>query len=127
MATGCQGRNRAGESCSAAVYRDGWCRWHLPGEQAEAQRREWARKGGEGRSNRARLRREMVEAALSPAELQGYLAVALRGVLVGKYTPGQATAVAALVRAAVAAREATELEERLVVLEAAAGIGRRTA
>ena len=122
MATGCQARNRAGEPCSAAVYQDGWCRWHQPGREAEERRREWARRGGVNRSNRARARREMAEAAMTPAELQGYLAVALRGVIAGKYTPGQGSAVAALARAAVAVREASEWEQRLEALEAVAGV-----
>ena len=43
----CQARNQQGGPCSAAHYRDGWCRWHHPdlGEQ----RKVWAAKGGANR------------------------------------------------------------------------------
>jgi hypothetical protein len=64
----------------------------------------------------------MAAAAMTPAEIQGYVAVALRGVLTGSITPGVGNAVAALARAAVAVREATELEQRLADLEARAGV-----
>jgi len=64
----------------------------------------------------------MVDAALTPSELEGFVAVALRSVLDGQISPGVANAVASLARAAVAVREETALEARLAELEAAAGI-----
>ena len=121
----CTATNKDGRPCSAQAWKGALCRWHHP--DLEAERAEGRRRGGANKSNRARARREMADAALSPAELQGYVAVALRGVLAGRYTPGQGSAVAALARAAVSVREATELEERLAALEAAAGIERRMA
>ena len=48
--------------------------------------------------------------------------MALRAVLAGKIEPGVGNAVANLARAAVAVREATELEARLAELEARAGV-----
>ena len=121
----CTATNKDGRPCSAQPWRDSLCRWHHP--ELEAERQAGRRKGGANKSNKARARRQMVDAALTPAELQGYVAVALTGVLVGRYSPGQASAVAALARAAVSVREATTLEERIADLEAAAGIGGRTA
>jgi len=112
--------NKGGEPCSAAAWRDGQCRWHHP--DLEAERTEGRRRGGEHRSNRARAKKGMVDAALTAAELQGCVSAALKGVLAGKIEPGVGNAVANLARAAVAVREATELEERLTELEARAGV-----
>jgi hypothetical protein len=42
--------------------------------------------------------------------------------MAGQMTPGQGTAVAALARAAMSVREASETEERLSELEARAGL-----
>jgi len=64
----------------------------------------------------------MVDAALTPREIEGYISMALRAVLAGKIEPGVGNAVANLARAAVAVREATELEARLAELELRAGI-----
>ena len=125
MVARCTATNKDGRPCSAQAWKGALCRWHHP--DLEAERAEGRRRGGANKGNRARARREMADAALSLAELQGYVAVALWGVLAGRYTPGQATAVAALARAAVSVREVTELEERLAALEAAAAIERRMA
>jgi hypothetical protein len=67
----------------------------------------------------------MAGEALSPAELEGYVAVTLRAVLAGTITPGVANAVASLARAAVAVRESSALEGRIEELEVMAGFGRR--
>jgi len=86
------------------------------------ERATWRRTGGEQRSNKQRARRQLPDAVLTPAELQGFIGLALRGVIAGEIEPGVANAVATLARAAVVVREATELEDRLAALEAA---GRR--
>lgn len=111
--------NPAPGPCSATP-RPGrpFCLWHDP-EAGEA-RRELSRKGGKGRSNAARARKAY-PAALTVGEVQGYLAATLKGVMLGRFTPGQGNAVAALARAIVTVREATELEERIEELERAAG------
>ncbi len=57
-----------------------------------------------------------------PAEVQGLIGVTLRAVMAGQMTPGQGTAVAALARAAMSVREASETEERLTTLEHRAGL-----
>ncbi len=120
----CSTRNRAGAPCGAQAWRDGLCRWHHLG--LEVERATWRRTGGEQRSNKQRARRQLPDAVLTPAELQGFIGLALRGVLAGRIEPGVANAVATLARAAVAVREATEIETRLAALEAAADThGRR--
>lgn len=120
MATRCTGRNQAGAPCGAQVWRDDLCRWHHPG--LEVERGEWRRRGGAERSNKARARKQLPDAVLTPAELQGSVGLALRGVLAGRFEPGIGNAVANLARAAVAVREATELEHRLQALEARAAV-----
>jgi hypothetical protein len=64
----------------------------------------------------------MAAEAMTPNEIQGFVAVAMRGVMVGSITPGIANAVASLARAAVAVREASEIEQRLAELEQRAGV-----
>ena len=83
------------------------------------------RRRGPGRPGRARRpgRRRGPAAALTPAELQGVLAVTLKAVLAKQKSPAIGNAVATLGRAIVAVREATKLEERLAALERAAGVG----
>ena len=119
----CQAITTRGNPCSATT-RPGrpLCLWHDDSPQAEEARRELSRRGGAARSNSARARKGLVNAALTPSELEGFVGLALRSVLDGQISPGVANAVAALARAAVVVREATELETRLVELEAAAGI-----
>ena len=123
MPSQCTGRNKSGAPCSAQAWKDGLCRWHHP--ELEAKRAEERRKGGAARSNQSRARRRMAAEAMTPNEIQGFIAVAMRGVMVGSITPGIANAVASLARAAVSVREASELEERLQALERSAGISEK--
>ena len=121
MAAKCSAIARSGRPCgSAPLAGSSWCYLHDPAA-AEA-RRESSRKGGFSRSNRARAKKAMPAAALTPREIEGYISMALRAVLAGKIEPGVGNAVANLARAAVAVREATELEARLAELELRAGI-----
>jgi hypothetical protein len=124
MADRCQATAASGNPCSATP-RPGrpYCLWHDP--QAEGLRRDLSRKGGAARSNRAKARKQMTDAALAPAELQGLIGATIRSVLAGKKSPGIGQAIASLARAAIAIREATEWEERLTRLEAAAGVADR--
>jgi hypothetical protein len=125
MVARCSATNASGDACGAQAWRDGLCAWHHPdraAEMAEARRR-----GGRAKGNKARAKREMIDAALSPKELQGVIAVTLKAVLAERKSPAIGSAIASLARAAVAVREATDLEDRLDALEAAAGIGERRA
>src|SRR3954453_5773859 len=121
MVTRCNATTTSGAPCSAQPVReDGFCYWHSPALAAD--REEARRRGGAARSNRVRAKRQLIDAALSPAEIEGYIALSLRGVLASSLTPGVANAVANLARAAVAVREAGTREQRNVELEAAAGL-----
>jgi hypothetical protein len=92
MVERCQATAASGKPCSATP-RPGrsFCLWHDPA--AEEDRRELSRKGGRARSNASRAKKAF-PAGLTTGEVQGYLATALKGVLVGRFTPGQANAVA---------------------------------
>ncbi len=117
----CRATNQAGQPCSAQHWQGGWCRWHHP--DLEAERRAWSVKGGRGKSNKARAAKGMAGQALSPSELEGYVAVALKGVLARKLEPGTGNAVASLARAAVAVREATALADEVAAIKEAMGLG----
>jgi hypothetical protein len=122
MVARCKAQTTNGAPCSAQPVRDdGYCYWHSPSTASE--RAEARRRGGRAKSNQSRAKRQMESAAMTPNEIQGFVAVALRGVMTGSITPGIANAVASLARAAVAVREATELEARLSELESLAGVG----
>ena len=117
MATGCRATNQAGRPCSAAVWQDGGCRWHHPG--LERERREWSRRGGVGKSNKARMAK--AAQGMSLTDVQALLAAVLKGTITGRFTPGQASACAAVARALVTIHENVEIEARLEALERAAG------
>jgi hypothetical protein len=74
-------------------------------------------KGGKAKSNVARARRLMADAALSNDELDGYIGLMIQQVTENEVTPAVANSVATLVRAAVALRQATVLEERIAAIE----------
>ena len=122
MASGCRATNQAGQPCSAAVWQDAWCRWHHPALAEE--RRAWSRRGGVGKSNRARMAKASEGMRLT--DVQALLAAVLKGTVAGRFTPGQASACAAVARALVAIHQSVELEERLDRLEAAAGLTKRS-
>ena len=121
----CRAVAKSGNPCGATVVApSGMCAWHAP--EWEGRRREWSRKGGERRSNHERARKQ-VPAAMTAEELGGWLGVLFRGVMGGKIEPKVGTAAATIARVMLEAREAGELEARLVALEAAADVGDRTA
>jgi hypothetical protein len=117
MVERCTAINKDGTPCSAQAARGTLCRWHDPALANE--RAAWRAKGGANKSNKARAKKAAEGMELS--ELQGLLSLVLRGVITGRFTPGQATAAAALARAMVTIREAGEIEARLSQLEDAAG------
>ncbi len=117
----CHAVSRSGRPCGATVVApSGMCAWHAP-EWAE-RRREWSRKGGEGRSNKRRAAKQIAE-PMTPAELQSLLGVVLRGVIAGRLEPGVANAAANLGRALVAVREATTLADEVAAIKEAIGLG----
>ena len=122
----CSARTKGGNPC-AARPRPGTdrCPWH--DASLAGKRSEWSRQGGRGKSNAARAKRQAPLNVLTPLELQAVLSSSIAKVLGGGIEPGVANAVAGLARALISAREATEVEERLAALEAAAGIEARSA
>jgi hypothetical protein len=88
----------------------------------EAERGEWRRRGGAERSNQSRARRRYEKEQLTLAEVNGLVAVTLKGVLGGAIEPGVASAVASLARVAKDLSLATELEHRLQALETQAAV-----
>ncbi len=117
----CAAIAKDGRPCHARpVDGGGLCAWHSPAWAAK--RREWSQKGGVQRSNQSRARKQYEAGTLSPSEVQGLLGTTLRAVISGQIAPGQGQAVAALARAAMTVREASEVEERLTTLEYRAGL-----
>lgn len=112
----CKSLTVEGQPCGAAVWRDGWCRWHHPANAEELA--EARRKGGEASGNVNRKLRELAKLAPKDlADVEGLMRATLVAVLIGKVTPRQASAVAAVARALVAVQEAGEFESRLATLE----------
>ena len=125
MVERCSAQTRDGNPCSARpLPGSDRCPWH--DERLAGRRREWSRRGGVGRSNASRARRSL-PAALTSEELLATLSQAITKVERGELEAGPANAIASLARAMNAIRETTEIERRLADLEAAAGIGGKTA
>jgi hypothetical protein len=117
----CRATTLSGSPCSAQPVRgDGWCYWHAPDLAAE--RDEARRRGGKGKSNAARAKKQLPAGVLTSGELQGLVGVTIKRVLTGATEPAIGNSIAALARAYIAVAEAGELEERLAELEARAGV-----
>ena len=122
MLSQCLGTNRDGNPCSAMPDPGTtWCRWHSPDREAE--RKEWRRKGGANRSNRARARKQLAGQVMSMSDMDAFLCASMVKVAAGRMEPGVGSAVATLARTVVAIRTAGEIERRLEHLEQVAGIG----
>jgi hypothetical protein len=117
----CKATKRDGSPCNGAPFKGGdYCWFHDP---AEAEKRADGRRlGGSAKSNRARARKQLASAAMTPAELEGVIGLTITQVLAGTKAPGIGQAVAALARAAITIRETTEIEQRLEALESANGV-----
>jgi hypothetical protein len=121
----CSGTSKRGAPCRApAPPGSPFCLAHDPARVTDLAA--WRRQGGAARSNQARAKRRL-PGPLTPAELQSLMGDTLRKVLAGEVEPGVGNCVANLGRAIVAVREATEHDERIAALEAAAGLRPRTA
>ena len=115
----CQATTKEGKPCSAEAVDGRLCRWHSSSPEWIEKRSQWSAKGGAGRSNQARARKSLPDAALTPAQLACVLSKALGDVLGGTLEPGRANAVSALARTLVTISETVEIEARLASLEAA--------
>src|SRR5215212_4634152 len=117
----CTATTKEGKPCSAQP-RPGrpYCLWHDP--DAAAERRRNAAKGGQSRSNLARLKRALPTESLAFGDVQRVLGAVLRDLLAGKLDPPVANAAANVARAFAAIAQAGEMDERLRELEARAGL-----
>lgn len=112
----CTRSNKDGSPCNARPWRDGKCRWHHPDSQAAIA--EGRRKGGANKSSQARAKK--AAAGMTATDIDGLLATAMKDVLAGTITPGQAVAAATVAKALLTVRESAALErfeERLSHLE----------
>ena len=105
----CQATAASGQPCSAPP-RPGrpYCLWHDP--EADTQRRELSRRGGQARSNAARARKKLPAGVLSNDELRGVVGQTIADVRSGKVEPGVGSSVASLARAYVAVTAAGAVE-----------------
>jgi hypothetical protein len=115
--TPCNGNALAGKA---------YCWSHDP-ELAE-QRAAGARRGGEARSNARRAARQWaaIGEQLTSADLPSILKACMFSVKSGTMEPSQAQAIAALAKTSVSITNEIELEQRLEVLERAAGVNQGT-
>jgi hypothetical protein len=124
MVTPCAAQKHDGTACRARAARgSAYCLSHDPARAAQLA--EARRKGGQGKAAKRRAMKELEERALSAAAFGGLIGAAALEVYAGKKSPAVANAIANLGKAALAIKEATEVEERLAALEAAAGLGER--
>lgn len=117
----CRHPTKAGAPCSAAHYRDGYCRWHHP--DLEGQRQAERAAGGKAKSNRARARKKLSEQVMSIDDLDGLLCTAITQVAEGEMDPGVGSAMAGIAKTVVGIRATSDFEKRLEALESAAGVG----
>lgn len=123
MRSQCRATNADGQPCQAQPVRDsGYCYWHDP---ATAAAREAGRqRGGKGRSNTARAKREFLAAGtLTSEEILAYLGFTLRRLHAGKVESGVANALANVARAWRDVHAHTELEQRVAAAEQRVGQG----
>jgi hypothetical protein len=113
----CMATNKDGAPCRAGAWRDQLCRWHHP--TLEEARAEGRRKGGYGKSNAARAKKQL---ALSSDDLLATLSRAMIRVEDGVLAPGPANALGSLARAMNEIRKTAEFERRIAELEQRAGI-----
>jgi hypothetical protein len=114
----CRATTRDGKPCSGqARPGSSYCPWHDP-ELAE-QRAAWRRKGGEGRSNAARARKQLSGDIRDLTDVKAILLRSMTAVEGEQLAPGAAQALASLARAIVVVSGAGDFEDRLAALEAA--------
>jgi len=120
MDSQCKETTKEGKPCSATHYRDGYCRWHFPG--LEAQRQADRQAGGKAKSNSVRARKKVLASGMSLPELDAALCAAMRDVLGGDLEPNVATAAATVARTIVQIRQQSTLEARIAALEDRTGL-----
>lgn len=118
----CSAETKAGARCrSRALPGRDRCFTHDPSradELAAARRR-----GGKGKANKARARKQLPAAVLTPQEIEGVLSTVLVRVAAQQLHPAIGSSVAAIAKALIAVKDASSVAERLKRLEEAAGMG----
>ena len=115
MQATCSGTTKAGTACRAPALASGFCVSHDP--DRIVQLAEWRKRGGEGKSNRARAAKELPDVPLTSGDLHLHLGSVFLRVIAGKLEPGVATAAASVARAMTELAKTSEIEERLIELE----------
>ncbi len=123
MLVNCSATTKEGRPCNAQAWQGGLCRWHSPDLQQE--RAEWRRRGGEQRSTRARMRKQLPDDLMTLREVQATLGRAMRKLEAGEMPPAVANALGGLGRSIAAVAEAGDFEERIAALEERADVDAR--
>ncbi len=111
----CQAITKNGSPCGATpVPGDTLCAWHSPAWAEK--RREWSKKGGAGRSNQARAKKQLPDNVLTLQEVQALLGLTFKGVISGRIEPGVGTAAASIAKAMVAVAGVAEIEGQIAEL-----------
>lgn len=111
----CTELTKAGKPCSAAHYKDGYCRWHHPDLEAKRQAERIA--GGRAKATSARAHKKVLAVGMALSEVDAAMCKALVDVLSGELEPNIGTAAATIARTVSAIRAASDLEHRLAALE----------
>jgi hypothetical protein len=112
----CKGQTKDGRSCGAKP-RPGTdlCPWHDP--NFAERRAEWSRKGGVNSSTQQRARRQLPGQEMTATELHAFLAVVLKGVVVGRIDARIGNAAANIARSMNEIGKSADLEQRMAELE----------
>ena len=119
----CRAITKGGKPCGGTpVPGEDRCPWHSP-TWAE-RRRQWSAKGGKGKSNAARAKKQLPAEPMTTEELHAWLGLVFKRVVAGRMEPGVGNAAANLARAICTVHAAGELEARVAALENEAALGR---
>lgn len=112
----CRMTNKDGKPCSAKPRKEtDLCPWHTP--EIAAARGDASRRGGLGRSNKARLAKTLPRADLSAAELVGLLGGVYLEIIAGEREASQGPSLASLARTMLEVRRVADLEGKLAAIE----------
>ena len=128
MAERCAATTQTGERCGAKPAPGlACCPWHTDDPSWVERRRAWSRKGGANKSTAARAKKALSGDGLSSEELIVALSAVFKAVVSERLPAKVGTAAVAIAKGITDIRTSTEVEQRLAALEAAAGLGDRTA
>ena len=122
----CRGITHRGERCRARPRTDSaWCLNHDPAISDE-QRRVWKARGGHNSASKVRARKSLPAEVMSVEEIEAYLALVFRHVIVGRIDPSVGTAASNIARTMAELKKAA-MDERLGEIERVLGIATRRA